>query len=419
VQVSLGFDLHALPPDWLPYVNWFGSALGTLQAGSDSPGVLWERIHRQTGGITFNTVLHPGLASNAGVARLFLTGRCLAPRTATLLDLMRKVLLETSFDDAPRLRRWAERSVRNSGPNITHSASSFASARVHAGIHPTSWAAELVGGIEQHAFYRRLAAVLADHPDRVAATLDAMQATLISRAGLVVSVACDPAAWPDVEQCVRSLVADLPRGPGTRHAWNVPQLPVSEGFVVPAETNAVAKGARLTDVGYVYHGSARVIARVVSEHWLHARIRVKGGAYGATGRVNSTTGTWTFRSYRDPSIASTLDTYERTPAFLKATNLKGQALTRSIIGAIGRSRPDTAPFEQAGAALRRFLVGVPDDFVHRDRQEMLSTTARHFHEFGDVLTAASQHSRTVVIGPRSALESANQVLTPPLTLKDL
>ena len=50
---------------------------------------------------------------------------------------------------------------------------------------------------------------------------------------------------------------------------------------------------------------------------------------------------------------------------------------------------------------------------------MLSTTARHFHEFADVLSAASPHFRTVVIGPRTALEFANQDLAQQLAIRDL
>jgi Zn-dependent M16 (insulinase) family peptidase len=65
---------------------------------------------------------------------------------------------------------------------------------------------------------------------------------------------------------------------------------------------------------------------------LWEKVRVQGGAYGAFNMFDRMSGVWTFLSYRDPNLASTLDVYRGAGAFLKNLDLSPSELERSIIG---------------------------------------------------------------------------------------
>jgi hypothetical protein len=51
--------------------------------------------------------------------------------------------------------------------------------------------------------------------------------------------------------------------------------------------------------------------------YLWDTVRVMGGAYGGFCRFSPLTGTFSYLSYRDPNLLTTLDNYDGAPAFLQ------------------------------------------------------------------------------------------------------
>jgi Zn-dependent M16 (insulinase) family peptidase len=53
------------------------------------------------------------------------------------------------------------------------------------------------------------------------------------------------------------------------------------------------------------------------------------------------------------------------------------------------------------------------------REQVLSTTAEDFRQFAEVLAAATEQARIVVLGSGTAVAAANQELNPPLEVTPL
>src|SRR5690606_36611505 len=87
--LDLGFDLHALDGELLPYLPLFGRAL--LQTGTKSEDFvsLTQRIGRSTGGIQ----QHRGLSTRQGgegtAARFFLSGKAVPDKVPELLAILK------------------------------------------------------------------------------------------------------------------------------------------------------------------------------------------------------------------------------------------------------------------------------------------------------------------------------------------
>ena len=105
------------------------------------------------------------------------------------------------------------------------------------------------------------------------------------------------------------------------------------------------------------HGSFSVISKYLATSWLWQQVRVQGGAYGGFCSFDPVSGNFSFLSYRDPNLLSTLDVYDQTGRFLREQALDTTELTRSIIGSIGAldryQLPDAQGLHVTGAASDR------------------------------------------------------------------
>jgi Zn-dependent M16 (insulinase) family peptidase len=72
-------------------------------------------------------------------------------------------------------------------------------------------------------------------------------------------------------------------------------------------------GLAIPTVPYTHEDSAslRILAKLLTSKFLLPEVREKGGAYGAGASASPSSGTFTFYSYRDPNLHSTVETFEK------------------------------------------------------------------------------------------------------------
>ena len=171
--------------------------------------------------------------------------------------------------------------------------------------------------------------------------------------------------------------------------------------------NYVAKGANLYEHGYRLHGSAHVIAGYLRTTWLWEQIRNQGGAYGMFSVFDQRSGVYSYLSYRDPHLSTTLDVYDRTGQFLRGLDLTEDERTRAIIAAIGAMDAHLLPDAKGYVSLQRYLTGETDAFRQQMREEILATTPADFKAFADVLDQVKTHGRVAVLGSEAVINQVN------------
>ena len=103
--LDLGFDLHTLPQEHLPYIPLFGRALvemGTLKEDFVS---LTQRIYRKTGGIRPRFFTSAVDGNRRGTAWLLLRSKSMLNRTDELLEILKDILLSVRLDDCGRFKQ--------------------------------------------------------------------------------------------------------------------------------------------------------------------------------------------------------------------------------------------------------------------------------------------------------------------------
>ncbi len=406
VYLDLGFNLQRVPPELLPYAKLFGRALVEMGTEREDFVALSQRIGRTTGGIYPSTWLSPLREDAEGVARLFVHGKATAARGHDMLAILTDILLTVKLDDRARFRQIILRAKASMESGLVPRGHSFVESRMQAGYNKAGWAGEQIGGIAYLQFLRRLVEEIDQDWEAVLARLEQVRRILVNRDDLIVNVTLDAANWRDFEGALAQFLGGLPSRPDAPASWDITLATPNEGLTLPAQVNYVGKSANLYDAGYALHGSISVITNFVRTGWLWEKVRAQGGAYGAFCRFGRHSGVFSFTSYRDPNLLSTLDVYDQTAAFLRRAELSQDELVKNIIGAIGSLDAYQLPDAKGYTSLLRRLLGENEEDRQRYRDQVLGTTLADIRGFADALDVVARSGRVVVLGGDEAVRRA-------------
>ena len=145
----------------------------------------------------------------------------------------------------------------------------------------------------------------------------------------------------------------------------------------------------------------RILARLLSKQFLHQEIREKGGAYGG-GATASSTGTFSFYSYRDPNSAKTLETFERSADWVRGATISQQDMDEAKLGVFQKV---DEPTPAGSRGLREFLSNVDDATFEGHRRRLKETTADQVRRVAEEYLANGNTPKGMtVIGPADKKE---------------
>ncbi|HZU86757.1 MAG TPA: peptidase M16, partial [Anaerolineaceae bacterium] len=405
VYVELGFDLHAIPQEWLPYLPLFGRSLTEMGTKKEDFVTFIQRIGRNTGGVHAGMLNLPVRGQKRGATWMFLRGKAMLPQAGEMFAIMRDILLSARLDDRERLHQMALETRAAIEGSLADAGNRVAAGRVKAAFNETYWLNETLGGVKQLFFLRHLLEQIENDWPALEAILHGIRDRLVNRNAALVNVTVDAASFEKVRPALADLLAELPVLPFRAEEWCIDSRPVVEGLSIPATVNFVAKAGDLYSAGYKMHGSALPIVNYLNSTWLWQRVRVMGGAYGGGCSFDRHTGVFSFVSYRDPNLLSTLDIYDQTGEFLRGLEIDRAEITRSIIGAFGELDAYMLPDARGYTALARYLARVSDEDLQRQRDEVLGTSAADFQRLGEALRAMGETTRVAVVGDAAALKA--------------
>lgn len=412
VYLDLGFDLHSLPVDLLPYVGLFGRVL--LQMGTESQNYvqLTQRIGRETGGIGSATLTSTIRESNESALWFFLRGKAVTSQADELLDILKDVLLTARLEDRERFKQIVLEDKARAEAGLIPGGHAVVNSRLRARFSEADWVAEQINGLENLFFLRKLIDEIEADWGSVLAKLETVRRLLINRAAMIANVTLDAGSFASFSSRLASFMHNLPVSPLSRSSYkqgdDATGKRENEALTIPAQVNYVGKGANLYKLGYEPHGSINVINNYLGTTWLWEKVRVQGGAYGGFSLFDTNSGTFTFLSYRDPNLLTTIDNYDKTVNFLNELELSADELKKSIIGTIGNMDAYQLPDAKGWTSMLRYLTRYTDEERQRIRDEVLGTTAVDFKQFARVLAELNQAGEVVVLGSAEAIEKANK-----------
>jgi presequence protease len=405
--LDVGFNLRTLPQELLPYAGVFGDLLLEMGTKEQDFVALTQRIGRSTGGIKASHFTSTDRASGRAVAWLFLRGKATVAQTPAMLEILQDILQDVRLDDRRRLMQILLEKKAGEEAQVVPMGHRVVASRLRSKFSEGHWVSEQVNGASYLLFLRRLIKQVEEDWDAVVEALETVRATLINRQAMLCNLTVDGESRSQIEPHLASFLDALPSGPAAEATWHPPFSMQPEGLMIPADVNYVGKGGNLLQVGYERNGATEVIAHYLRSTWLWEKVRVQGGAYGGFCIFDPHSGAFGFLSYRDPNLVRTLETYDRTAAFLRRLDLSEEERVKGIIGAIGTMDAYQLPDAKGYSAMARTLIGYTDEARQQYRTEVLETDSADFHAFADVLEALQDEAAVVVLGSQESIEAAN------------
>ena len=167
-------------------------------------------------------------------------------------------------------------------------------------------------------------------------------------------------------------------------------------------------GGNFAKYGHKFTGAMRVLETILRYEYLWTRIRIQGGAYGATARFELN-GLGVFASYRDPQLEKTIAAYKELPSWLKTIKFAERELDKYVIGTIsGMVTPLTNSMRLDQVTLQ-YLKQIDDASRQKIRNEVLDVTNEDLQALGKVVEDMLQDNYICTVGGKQIIENSTDI----------
>jgi len=409
VYTNLNFNLQVIPVGMIPYAALLSEVMGSMSTENYAYGDLDNELNKNTGGFytTLNSYLQD-LSDQNLIPYFEVSSKAMNEKLSKMYSLIDEVVNKTNYADKDRLKAVLTRHQSRLDSRIKQDGLGYARTRMQSYYSNQGMFNELRGGLDYYWFITDLTDNFDVKSDEIIANLKKVATLIFNKDNLIVASTCAKADFDNYLKETEGFVKSLPDNKTKINDWVFNPEKKNEGLLSASKVQYVLKGYDFKKLGYEWNGKMRVLNQILSRDFIVNQVRVIGGAYGGW-TVFSPTGTVYFGSYRDPNLKETLDNYDASPNFLEGFSADDKAMTRFIIGTIaGLDRPLT-PSEKGELAFRRYLEGTTKDYIQKERDAVLSTTADDVKSYKKLVSDILNQNTYCVYGNEDKIKSEEKL----------
>jgi hypothetical protein len=249
----------------------------------------------------------------------------------------------------------------------------------------------------------------------LADNLSVIGSTLFTQKNFQMALIGEDSTMTGAHSCARSLFDGFK--PGTDDGFKAPDISmvdgaIREGWSTSSAVSFVALAFETVRMAHEDAAALAVISKILRSMYLHREIREKGGAYGGFALYSPEDGLFSFASYRDPHIVSTLEAFDNAAAFIRSGSFSDEDVKEAILQVCSEIDKPDPPGPAARKAYYRKLISLGDEMRIRFKSRLLSLTR------GQVMQAAGKYfdknetqKAVAVISGEDKLKAANEKLT--------
>ena len=398
------FDISSVPADKLKLCFLLTDILGKFDTKRYTYQEIATNSIMYTGGVSFN-VRAISEAENAEEYRMYFTmkGKALLENLSKMYDILEAVALESKLDNLQRFHEllseiktdW-DNSFFNKGQNV-------AIARLYSYCAAGPRANEQ----DQFSYYQFLKALVENFEEQGTAVLADLQKLIklfFQKSSYILTYSCDPEDKELVKKTCLEFASKLAEAPIAEKPEKLDAPGINEGITTAGKVQYVAAGGNFAKYGHKYVGAMKVLETMLRYEYLWTKIRIQGGAYGATARFELN-GLGVFASYRDPQLEKSLEAYKELPNWLENLDLPARELDKYVIGTIsGMDIPltNTLKVDQANML---FIKKTSTELRQRVRNEVLDVTNKDLQDLAKVVRDMLSDGYVCVVGGKQAIEA--------------
>lgn len=398
------FDITGIEPKLLPYVMLLTEVLGKFDTERYTYKQLDTLGIKYTGGVTMDARAI-SKAEDADDYRIYfiLKAKVLLENLDKLYDILTATVLESKLDNLERFRELVAELKTDWDGDFFNQGQGIAISRLYSYCS----AGARVNEQDQFSYYqfiKNLHENFETEGPAVLAKLAELLSFIFTKNGNTLSYSCAAEDQELVKAKSLEFLGKLAEGEVAAAPIPFAAPGLNEGITTAGKVQYVAAGGSFGKHGHSFTGAMRVLETILRYEYLWTKIRIQGGAYGATARFELN-GLGVFASYRDPQLAKSLQAYKELPAWLKTVEFSTRELDKYVIGTIsGMDTPLTNSMKLDHAVLVQ-LKGMADELRQRTRNQVLQVTNEDLQALGQVVEDMLSDGYICVVGGKQPIEA--------------
>lgn len=415
-------SLNTLPEDLRAYIPLFCSVITKLGCGGLDYRQQSQQMEMKTGGMSVSPQVIPDSSElDMYEQGVLLNSSCLERNLPDMLHLWSDIFNSPHFDDEERLRVLVMMSAQELANGISYSGHMYAMSRAARALSPAADLQEVLGGMDQVKFMKRMAEMtdltpvlrtlprIKRHllnPENMRCALNATPQKMSDAAGQLDNFICNIAANKKERKIVRPHITERPlnplqaSGPSRKliHEPNYKPCQMKTFFPLPFPVNFVSECIRTVPFTHQDYASLCILGRMMTAKYLHGEIREKGGAYGGGARMGSG-GLFSFYSYRDPNSVQTLSAFRKGVEWAKEGQFTQQDIDEAKLSVFSAVDSPVAPSDKG---VSRFLSGITDELKQGHRERLFAVTHQSLVDVaGRYLGVGQRTCGVAILGPEN------------------
>ncbi|MCX7747677.1 MAG: insulinase family protein [Clostridia bacterium] len=401
--VNLYFDTSGVPQEKLHYLELLTKILGKIDTKNYDYLKLTNKINESAKSITFTSTLYDNY-SNMNEYKPFVLGQiaCLNNNLPNALTLTEEIINQSKLESKARLAQIIQQAKTEMEAILLNMPSFILSQRAGAYLAESGKYMDETKGLSYYAFLSDLSKNFDSRYDEIVKNLQDVSSYVFNKPGLTVSYTGEETNYSNFLSSLTAFTAKLGAKTYDRQEYRFEIGNINEGFSMPIQVQFVLKEGDFSKLGYKYSGKMKVLANIINSSYLWQEVRLKGGAYGA-GAAFSSNGIGAMYSYYDPNLKETMNVFNKTPEFLKNFKATKEEMTNYIIGTIGKEDLNGTPDIKGLLADYQYFSGSPQEFLQKERQEILSTTAQDINSYAEMLQKLMDENIYCVVGSETKI----------------
>lgn len=396
------FDSSSVKQEQLPYLFLLEQILGKIDTSKYKYTDLSNEIYIHTGGIQYQTTAYAKGADDTIVQPYFkVHSKALLHKVPELLELIKNILLESSFADRKRLKELVQELKSRYSAMMLEQGHLITTSRLLSYVSPLAAYKEL-GNFTFFRFISELEENFEDHVEELQEKLREVAQAVFRQDGLLISATLNEEDFNQCEKSLKDFYEALPVKNLVAQTYQFELQAQNEGLLTSSKVQYVGQGGNFRRLGFEYHGGLKVIETMMRYDYLWNRIRVQGGAYGAFSSF-SRTGNLIFCSYRDPNLEKTFAVYEDVAKYFGTLSLSERELTKYIIGTMSQIDAPLTPSSKGETAAEYYLQGLTTEMLQQERTEILTITPEKLKELGELIEQTLAQSIRCALGAEETI----------------
>lgn len=392
--VRIVVELENMPEHLRAFLPLFADCLTNLGTKSQNMAALDDLIKLHTGGISVTPRIIPNpFDLNACTEALLISAHCLDSKLNEMLDLIKTLLTETNFDNHEKLKNLIRTNASAAASGIVDSGHSFARSYASSAHTPAARISEIMNGMTQIKHLGNLDSL--EDLSEIIRHLKDLRDLSWNRATMRCCVTSNKENSTVMQDGLATLLSSFGTSSVRKHSYDSAPYCVTRKafFPLPCSVNFAATSVK--GVPYTHKDSAalQVLAKLISNKYLHKEIREKGGAYGAGATYSSAGGLFDFYSYRDPNSLKTLDAFVASGDWANTFQWSQADLEEAKLSIF---QGVDAPISVGSQGMIEFIDGITPEMRQTRRERLLEVSA------DDVKMAAATYLTPEVLGAKAS-----------------